>query len=143
MRLIIPILLCFCSLTSFGQINSDNTNQGASKITSAKADSLENLEQWKSDPEFPGGPTALSKFLNDHIEIDGEDLGDQRQKKVFVMFTITENGNIEDVMVLKGISEKMDKKIKEIFQIMPLWKPAYLYGKPVRSRYSYPLLIKL
>ncbi|WP_186754214.1 energy transducer TonB [Echinicola salinicaeni] len=113
------------------------------KKATAKADSLENTDNWRIEPEFPGGTIAMLKFINDRLKIEGEDLGDRIQTKIFIQFAIMEDGEISDIKIMRGISEKVDSKVVQIFEEMPNWKPAYLYGKPIKQRYTYPINIEL
>ena len=58
-----------------------------------KADSLERTENWRKEPEFPGGNSALFKFILDRLIIEQGDLGESIQTKIFISFTITEKGS--------------------------------------------------
>jgi hypothetical protein len=71
------------------------------------------------EPEFPGGKIAMFQFINDRLKVDSGDLGDRIQTKIFIQFTIKENGELEDIKVIKGISDKLDKKVVQIFEEMP------------------------
>jgi hypothetical protein len=113
------------------------------KKATTKADSLESTDNWRSEPEFPGGKIALFQFIHDRLKIETGDLGDGIRTKILIQFTIKENGKLEDTKVMRGISEKVDNKVVQIFEEMPNWKPAYLYGKPIRQRYTYPINIEL
>jgi hypothetical protein len=107
-----------------------------------KADSLERTENWRKEPEFPGGNAAMFKFIKERLIIEESDLGERIQIKIFISFTINEQGKLEDIKVMKGISEKVDNKVVQIFKEMPNWSPAYLYGKPTRMRYSVPIKLE-
>lgn len=107
-----------------------------------KADSLERTENWRKEPEFPGGNAAMLKFIKERLIIEESDLGERIQIKIFISFTINEQGKLEDIKVMKGISEKVDNKVVQIFKEMPNWSPAYLYGKPTRMRYSVPIKLE-
>lgn len=107
-----------------------------------KADSLERTENWKKDPEFPGGNAALMKFILDRLAIEKDSLGDELQGTIYIVFTITEIGAIEGIKVLKGVSESIDNKVVQIFNKMPNWSPAYLYGKPISFRYALPIQLE-
>jgi hypothetical protein len=112
------------------------------KKATAKADSLERTENWRKEPEFPGGNTAMFKFIMSRLTIEQGDFGERIQTKIFISFAITEKGALEDIRVLKGISEKVDSKVVQIFNEMPTWIPAYLYGKPIRKSYSLPIQLE-
>jgi len=124
---IIIILLLSC-LTTFGQTE--------------KADSLMSTDNFQSEPEFPGGEYAMYKFMNDRLVIEPGDLGEHRQTKIYIGFTIAENGELEDIKILRGINEKIDSSVVQMFEEMPTWTPAYLNGKPVRHSYTMPIRLE-
>jgi len=107
----------------------------------AKADSLEKTENWRKDPEFADGKAGMYKFIIDRLKIEPGDLGDMPSTKVYVQFSITKTGTVEDVDVIKGISDKIDNRLIQIFKEMPEWTPAYLYGKPIRQKCTYPIIL--
>ncbi|MFD0933298.1 energy transducer TonB [Psychroflexus salinarum] len=109
------------------------------KKTIAKVDSLEKTENWKSEAKFPGGKTAMLKFIDDRLKIENRELNDTIQTRMIILFAIKENGELDNVKAIRGINDKIDKKVVEIFNEMPNWKPAYLYGKPIRKIYSYAI----
>lgn len=113
------------------------------KVASAKADSLEKTDNWKKDPEFPGGNSAMFKFINDRLRIGKGNLGTKLQSKVVICFTITKTGELENIKVAKGINKEIDNKIVQIFSEMPNWMPAYLYGKPIKQYCAYPISIEI
>jgi hypothetical protein len=85
----------------------------------------------------------MFQFVSDRLKVEAEDLGDRIQTKLFIQFTVKENGELEDIKVIKGLSEKVDNKVVKIFEEMPNWEPAYLCGKPTRLRCIYPINIEL
>ncbi len=85
-------------------------------------------------PEFPGGQGALTEFLttNTHTPT-GEAVV---QGKVIVQFIISEEGNLEDVKVVKGISPAFDNEALRVIALLPKFKPGMQSGKPVKVYYN-------
>ena len=104
-------------------------------------DSLENTENWKKEPEYPGGKEALSKYFNHKLKQVGITKTDF-STKVYVEFEITTSGKIINPVIRRGINAEIDRKIETIIKRMPKWKPAYLYGKPIRQRYAMPIKLE-
>lgn len=113
------------------------------KIASTKADSLEKTDNWRKEPEYPSGNFTMLQFINDRLIIKQGDLGERRQVKIYVKFIITESGKLEDIEVIRGVNKQIDSKILQIFKEMPKWTPAYLYGKPIRRLYTYPIKLEI
>lgn len=105
-------------------------------IVTKKADSLEKLENWRKEAEFPGGNTAMLKFINDSLTQEKGNLEENTNAKVTVRFDISEKGRPENLHIVKGINEEIDNRVIKIFENMPKWSPTYIYGKPVKRNYT-------
>jgi len=112
------------------------------KLAKIKADSLEKTKNWRKDAEFPGGSSALNKLINEKLKVEFHDLEKINKIKVIVSFVIAETGKIEDIKIFRGKNTKVDVKIVKIFKEFPKWNPAYLFGKPIRQKYVYPINIE-
>ncbi|UBM61314.1 energy transducer TonB [Candidatus Sulfidibacterium hydrothermale] len=105
-------------------------------------DSLDKTKNWLKYPSFPGGRTALFKYLfnrtiNDSMKIDTI----RTQNRVYVQFEIDSTGKVKNPKIMRGINESIDKKIIEIVRQMPDWEPRYLYGNPIKVNYIMPINI--
>lgn len=109
------------------------------KSAKLKADSLEQTDNWISSAEFIGGEQELLKFILTKLTIDSTDFTDGIKTKLYIEFEIDSTGKVVNPIIIKGIGEKTDKKVIEIINEMPNWKPAYLYGQPIRQKYYIPL----
>lgn len=55
-------------------------------------------------------------------------------------FIITEEGKVENVKIIKGITDGFDKEIaKQIMKTSKNWRPAYFQGKPIQTEMSYDI----
>lgn len=69
-------------------------------------------------PRYPGGESAMLQFLE-------EQLGESARKgtrEMEVEFIVLVTGRVHDVEVVKGIDEKLDAQVKQIFKMME-WEP--------------------
>jgi TonB family protein len=100
-------------------------------------------------PEFPGGERVLRDLIKNSIIYPEEALRDSLEGKVYVDFTITKTGKVENPQIARGIHPVLDKEAIRVVSLMPDWKPgSQLYlGKisPVKCSYNYtfPVNFKL
>jgi protein TonB len=93
--------------------------------------------------EFPGGLTALYKFLSDRIVYPpvARELG--IQGKVYIDFVIEKDGTVSNVIVLKGIGYGCDEEAIRVIQSMPAWEAARQNGHRVRMAMTIPVKFTL
>lgn len=95
-----------------------------------------------------GGMSAFYK------EIAGQLIGrypkDARQRgiqgKVFVEFVIERDGTLTNFKVIKGVYPSLDElalRVVELSQINVKWAPGLQRGKPVRQKYTLPIIFRL
>jgi protein TonB len=94
-------------------------------------------------PEFPGGSTAMHKFISDNMRYPQMEKDSNIQGKVVVGFMVDVNGSVTDVRLKKGISPGLDAEAIRIVSIMPPFIPGTRLGKNVTVRFMLPLLFKI
>jgi hypothetical protein len=116
---------------------------GSDFLNKAKilSDSLEQTDNWITNAEYIGGQHELMKFIMTRLTIDSTDIINGIKTKLYIELEIDSTGKVVNPIIRKGIGEKTDKKVIEIINKMPNWKPAYLYGQPIRQKYYIPLNI--
>lgn len=101
------------------------------------------LEIVEESAEFPGGRAALLEYLASNMKLPeiATELG--ISGKVYLRFVISDQGDISNVMIKKGIADcpECDKEALRVVKAMPKWKPARNNGKAVNSYYNLPVLI--
>jgi protein TonB len=97
----------------------------------------------ESMPEFPGGESALYKFLAENIKYPQMAKESGIQGRVFVTFVVEKNGSVTDVRVLRGIGGGCDEEAIRVVQNMPKWTPGKQRGKAVRVQYNLPVKFTL
>lgn len=89
-------------------------------------------------PELQGGLAALQKKINypemaRKAGIEG---------RVIIQFIVTENGNVEDPRVIRGIGGGCDKEALRVVK-QASFTPGKQRGQPVRVQYSLPIVFQL
>jgi protein TonB len=119
------LLLLSCSLLFISVISAQEE--------AGKTDPIEQA------PEFPGGMTAMYEYLAENMHYPLEARAKGIEGKVYVQFVISKTGDIEDVEIIKGVHDLIDKQAFIVVRDMPDWTPGKHEGKPVRVRYTIPI----
>jgi TonB family protein len=86
--------------------------------------------------------TLLSKLLGE-MKYPEKDRKLGVEGYALMSFIIDESGKVEQVKMLKSISESIEKECLKTVSNMPDWKPAKLNGKAVKVLYFLPFEFKL
>jgi periplasmic protein TonB len=95
-------------------------------------------------PEYPGGETALSKFVENNITYPQDAIDQNTEGTVNVSFVVDEKGKVMNPLVTgKSASHGLDEEAVKVVKQMPAWKPGMVKGKAVKTRLSLPVTFKL
>ncbi|WP_106829763.1 energy transducer TonB [Parabacteroides pacaensis] len=94
-------------------------------------------------PEFPGGETALMQYINKGIKYPVIAQENGIQGRVVVSFVINKDGKVVEAQVMRGVDPSLDKEALRVIGTLPAWKPGKQRGKPVRVKYTVPVLFRL
>ena len=97
----------------------------------------------EEQPEFPGGQQAMFQFLARNIKYPTKAARANVQGRVFLQFIVTEDGNVRDIKVLKGIGFDCDEEAARVLAMFPKWIPGKQDGKPVNVKYHLPINFQL
>ncbi|WP_345221843.1 TonB family protein [Hymenobacter koreensis] len=90
-------------------------------------------------PAFPGGEIALLEYLNMHTEYPK----DARRKgitgKVYISYTVGEDGRVGQVRVVRGLSADVDNEALRVVRSLPRFKPGREYNVPTAFTYTVPI----
>lgn len=94
-------------------------------------------------PEFPGGTSALMKYLSGNIKYPtiSQEIGSEG--RVIVQFVVDKDGTITNPVVVRGIDAHLDKEALRVISAMPKWKPGRQNHKAVRVKYTVPVVFRL
>ena len=94
-------------------------------------------------PEFPGGMEECMKFLGNSIKYPAEAHKNGIQGRVIVSFVVTDEGDIQNPVIVKGVDSLLDAEALRVIQMMPKWKPGKQRGKAVNVKFTIPVTFKL
>jgi periplasmic protein TonB len=92
-------------------------------------------------PQFPDGD--VSAYLSSHILYPEVARENGIQGRVICQFVVNQDGSIVDVIVVRGVDSSLDKEAVRVIQGMPKWIPGKQGGKPVRVKFTLPIIFRL
>ena len=102
------------------------------------------FEVVESMPEFPGGGmTAMMQFLSKNIKYPVNAQKNGTQGRVTVQFIVNADGSISNIGIIRGVDPELDGEAVRVISTMPNWKPGTQKGKPVRVKYTVPVMFRL
>ena len=94
-------------------------------------------------PSFPGGDSALLKYLFENVKYPVSALKAQKQGRVMVCFTVEKDGAISNVKVARSVTPSLDAEAVRAIKSMPKWSPGKQGGEFVRVKYIVPVSFRL
>lgn len=120
-------------------INFDNELSGLIECTTVgQKDDV--YDYTNPSPEFPGGMSALRKYLSDSIRLPADF---DQTGKIYVKFIVSDKGNISNVKILRNYTQdaRITTEVIRLIKAMPNWKPGQVDGKNVNSYFTIPISI--
>lgn len=121
------------------------SNMSPQKVDEATAPENEIFTIVEQMPEFPGGQSALMKYLSSNINYPEPCRKMGVEGKVYLKFIVDKLGNITNVQVLRGIpdGQLLEKEAIRVVQSMPKWSPGKQLGKAVDVYFTIPIAFRL
>lgn len=94
-------------------------------------------------PQFPGGETALLRYISDNTIYPVEAKDKNIEGRVIISFCVTAKGAINQISVLKGVDPVLDQEAIRVVQTLPAFKPGKQGGKAVPVWYRVPITFTL
>ena len=108
-----------------------------SGVKSKEEEEIVIFEVVEQMPEYPGGMSALQKYLSEKTA--GSPMKGKAGGRVMVGFTVAETGKIKDVRVLQSDEASLNQEAERIVSEMPDWIPGKQRGRPVPVKYTVPI----
>jgi TonB family protein len=89
-------------------------------------------------PQLIGGLEEIKKSIRYPAEARKKGI----EGRVYVQFVVTEDGNVEDAKVIRGIGAGADEEALRVVR-QAKFEPGYQRGEPVRVQYSLPIFFQL
>lgn len=90
-------------------------------------------------PVFQRGIKDYYKYFVSNAKFPAELKSSNLEGVVAISFTVTAQGNVENVQVIKGLSPLVDAEAVRLVSTMPAWRPATKLGKPVEMSMVLPI----
>ena len=113
------------------------------EVKQPEPEKVYNMAMVEQKPEFPGGDAAMYKWLGYHIVYPAAAVEEGVQGRVTVSFDVAKDGSIENVKVIRGRHQALDKEAVRLVKAMPKWQPGRNNGQPVKVTYTLPVTFKL
>ena len=96
-------------------------------------------------PGFNGGDAnEFSKWVSENVRYPEKCRQSRIQGRVTLQFTVTEEGKVRDVKVLRSVNDEMDKEAVRVVSESPLWTPGRdENGEVVPVKYVFPVIFQL
>ena len=97
-------------------------------------------------PEFPGGMTELTKFIQENMRYPKKAIKKGIEGRVICQFTIKKDGSIstENITIIRSPHKLLNKEAIRLIKKMPKWKPGKNYKGEVKDfKYTIPITFKL
>lgn len=140
MKNLIFLFMCFVNMYAFTQ---EETKPEPAHVPVVEEKQEIVGEKNEKEAQFPGGPMELQKFFAQHLMYPQESIEKDEQGNVYVQFNVEVTGEISDIVVLRGVSENLDREARRIIRSMPKWIPAESEGQFIKSRVILPIKFRL
>lgn len=97
----------------------------------------------EENPRFPGGEEACMKWLSDNIKYPPICVEQGIQGRVYAQFVVNKDGSIVDIKIVRSPDPYLSKEAERVLKMMPKWSPGKQRGKPVRVKFSLPVMFRL
>jgi protein TonB len=94
-------------------------------------------------PTPVGGLAAFYKYLSKNLQYPSQARRMGIEGRVYMLFVVEKDGTLTDITVQKGIGAGCDEESIRVLKNAPKWNPGKQRGRPVRVRYSFPIIFKL
>lgn len=93
-------------------------------------------------PRYFGGEVAMQKFIDSRLFYPPSAWNSGIEGQVHLVFTISGEGAVENVKVLKSLHPDCDSVAVKIVRSMPRWSPGKENGEVVAMNYSLPIIFR-
>jgi TonB family protein len=105
----------------------------------------EPLTYVEQDAEYPGGTSALYKFISENLVYPEDAVVNEIVGKVIVIFVVDVDGTVRDVTIERGVAggQSLEQAAIDVCRKFPKFKPAIQNGKAVKTYYRLPINFQL
>lgn len=100
---------------------------------------LQPTEVVEQMPQFPGGITALMKWLDDHVVYPQSCVKMRIGGELQVTFLVNVDGTLESPEIVYSLHPDLDRAVLNAIRRMPRWQPGKVDGKMTVVRVTLPV----
>ena len=95
-------------------------------------------------PKFMGGDeNEFTKWVGKNMVYPEIAKENNIQGRVICSFVVAPDGKVVDVKILRGVDASLDKEAIRVINMSPKWTPGKQRNKPVRVKYTFPVIFQL
>jgi protein TonB len=98
---------------------------------------------FEQKPEYPGGLSALYRYLSGNLKYPDVARKDGIEGTVLVQFIVDRDGALLEPTVSRSIQKDLDAEALRVVRRMPAWTPGIREGLPVKFRFTLPVTFRL
>ena len=116
---------------------------GQSDTTKTKPSIDKRLIEENRGATFPGGATAMIKYVDQQMIYPEDAFKKKIEGRVFTSFVIEPNGDLSNIRVEGSLHPSLDEEALRILKTMPRWNPGMVNGEIVRTRLRLPIVFDI
>jgi hypothetical protein len=126
--------------------------KGKLSVSMAKGDSAKMVKDAQGvynradkEPEFPGGQSALSAYINKNLTYPQTAIDNGTSGTMHVSFVVDEHGKVINPKAMDGqnLGNDLVNQTLKVFSDMPMWTPGMVHNKKVKTRLEVPVTFEL
>ncbi len=95
-------------------------------------------------PQFQGGgKEKFREYIFANLQYPAIAAENGISGRVFVQFAVDAQGNVVDVVVVRGVDPALDKEAVRVVKSSPKWTPGKQRGRPVKVQFTFPIVFVL
>ncbi len=98
-------------------------------------DTVVDFKSMETPPQYPGGYSALYKFIGDNLKYPETAIENKVEGSVLASFIIEKNGTLTNIKIeKKKLGSGTDEEAIRVLKLTKKWEPGISNGKPVRVK---------
>ena len=123
---------------------SEGLVESVAEILEKNPDAVIPFAAVENKPGFNGGDANdFSKWVSENIQYPQDAIDSKIEGRVILQFTVSKEGEVKDVEVLRGVNELLDAEAVRVVSASPKWEAGAQNGVPVAVKYTFPVIFRL
>ena len=123
---------------------SEGLVESVAEILEKNPDAVIPFAAVENKPGFNGGDANdCSKWVSENIQYPQDAIDSKIEGRVILQFTVSKEGDVKDVEVLRGVNELLDAEAVRVVSASPKWEAGSQNGVPVAVKYTFPVIFRL